>query len=68
MVVGFATGDGIGVGCELLSHAAMAAAQATATSKAFLILPMLAHTAGEMDVIRKSSIFIAGTSAVPGKS
>ena len=26
------------------------------------------YTAGEMDVIRKSSIFIAGTSAVPGKS
>ena len=28
----------------------------------------LAVTAGEIDVIRKSSIFIAGTSAVPGLS
>ncbi len=26
------------------------------------------YTAGEIDVILKSSIFIAGTSAVPGKS
>ncbi|MCU1382869.1 MAG: hypothetical protein JWL71_1566 [Acidobacteria bacterium] len=26
------------------------------------------YTAGEIDVIRKSSIFIAGTSAVPGLS
>jgi len=26
------------------------------------------YTAGEIEVIRKSSIFIAGTSAVPGKS
>src|SRR5262249_54438583 len=69
VTVGGATVVGTGTGSPPFSHADAATANAMAQPSARTfpdISCMLAHTAGEMDVMRKSSIFIAGTSAVPG--